>query len=118
MHRETKYRAITATLLTGVYIFVALFSQNFHTHGSENIFQENHFKKTEKSFSASAHFNEFSDCLACHLFHEGKVLLPKEFALFTNLSQAFKTKTFAYEQHAVTSAIPFIHLRGPPVGFF
>lgn len=118
MHRSPKYRAMIATFFTGVYIFVALFSQNFHTHGSDRVFHESHFKKTEKSFSASAHFTEFTDCLACHIFHEGKVLLPQEFSIFTLSFSEFQTETFAYERHAVTTEISHHHLRGPPVGFF
>jgi hypothetical protein len=40
-------RTSLATLFTGVYLFVVLFSQNFHNHGSGEVFKDFHFQKTE-----------------------------------------------------------------------
>ena len=34
-----------------LYLFVTLFSQNFHNHGSGEVFKDFNFKKSEKTYT-------------------------------------------------------------------
>ena len=54
MLKKREHHRILALLFAALYLFVALFSQNFHNHGSGEIYKDYHFKKAEKTFAFSA----------------------------------------------------------------
>ena len=110
-------RRFLATLFTGVYLFVALFSQNFHNHGSGEVFKDFNFKKIEKTYSNSSFAKNYTDCLSCHLLHDAHSLIPEVFALPIAISNAFQQQVFAYQQRFSTLEILSIQLRGPPANF-
>ncbi len=110
-------RQFLATLFTGVYLFVALFSQNFHNHGSGEVFKDFHFKKSEKTFSESSFYQNFSDCLSCHILHDGNFLVPEVFQVTIANSIDFQQQVFAYQQRFSKLEFLCIQLRGPPANF-
>ncbi len=117
MLKNKTYRSFFAVLFSGVYLFVVLFSQSFHNHGSGAVFKDFHFKKTEKSFSKIGYSSEFTDCLSCHILHDGNSLIPQDF------SYSFKNFEYAEQllsevQHSYYSTQPqVLFLRGPPKHF-
>lgn len=110
-------RSFLATVFTGFYLFVALFSQNFHNHGSGEVFKDYHFKKSEKTFSKSSFSTNFIDCLSCHLLHDGHTLIPDVFELSTTKLIDFRQQIFAYKQRFSSLEFLSIQLRGPPAFF-
>lgn len=117
MLKKEQLRLILATLFTGVYLFVALFSQNFHKHGSAEVFKDYHFKKTEKTFSSSHISKAASECLSCHLLHDGNYVIPEVLQLSVFHKTEFQKQLFAYEQQFGTLQIFYSDLRGPPTEF-
>lgn len=117
MIRSRQIRKFLAAFFTAVYLFVALFSQHFHNHGSGEVFKDFHFKKTEKTFTQGDLISEFTDCLSCHILHDGKYLLPHDFSCgFKNFSE-FKLQVFAYQQRFAKLEFFYFQLRGPPADF-
>lgn len=110
-------RSFLATVFTGFYLFVALFSQNFHNHGSGEVFKDYHLKKSEKTFSKSSFSTDFIDCLSCHLLHDGHSLLPEDFQLAYIQTDDFQKEIFAYAQRFSKLEIRYFELRGPPSNF-
>lgn len=117
MLKNKTTRTFLATLFTGVYLFVVLFSQNFHNHGSGEVFKDFHFQKTEKTFSQGHSIHEFTDCLSCHISHEGKYLIPQDFSFNFNHFCEFKKQIFAYQQRFAKLQLFYFQLRGPPANF-
>ncbi|MBU4539493.1 MAG: hypothetical protein L6264_07790 [Weeksellaceae bacterium] len=117
MLRNRTYRRFAAVLFTGVYLFVALFSQNFHNHGSGEVFKDFNFKKTEKTFSTGHLSINFTDCLSCHILHDGNSLLPEHFQFSALKNEDFRKQLFACEQRFATREFFDVQLRGPPVLF-
>lgn len=117
MVREIEFKRIFATFFGGVYIFVALFSQNFHHHGSAEIFKDFHFKKSEKTFSTDTSVEVFSDCLSCHILHTGNFLVPQDFQLSFLQFGDFQKQIFSYQQRFAKREFFYLPLRGPPVNF-
>ncbi|UJF30192.1 hypothetical protein L0B70_01990 [Kaistella sp. 97-N-M2] len=112
-----KIRKILAAFFAGVYLFVALFSQNFHDHGSGEVFKDFHFKKSEKTYSTNHSAENYSDCLSCHILHAGSSLVPQDFQFSFVAIDDFQKQVFAYEQRFATCEQLFTQLRGPPVNF-
>lgn len=104
----------TATLSLAFYLFVALFSQNFHDHGSAEIFRDLHFKKTEKTISEAKTLVALQDCLSCHVLYEGHSLLPQEFGVRFFNPKLFEREIFSYRQRFSSVQIFTAQLRGPP----
>src|SRR5690606_18312507 len=98
MLKKREHHKLLALLFAVVYLFVALFSQNFHNHGSGEVFKDFNFKKSEKTYSKGYFAQEFSDCLSCHLFHDAYTLIPEGFALSTKKFVEFRQQIFAYKQ--------------------
>lgn len=100
-----------------IYLFVVLFSQNLHNHGSGLVLKDFHFKKIEKTFSTSTHSSEFTDCLSCHIIHDGNSLVPQDFSYsFNNLKYAEQLLSEVQLQyHSQNTSVLF--LRGPPENF-
>ena len=117
MLKNKNTQTFLATLFTGVYLFVVLFSQNFHNHGSGEVFKDFNFKKSEKTYSKGHFAQEFSDCLSCHLLHDGHSLLPEDFQLAFIQTDDFQKEIFAYAQRFSRLEIRYFELRGPPSNF-
>ncbi|UOE40249.1 hypothetical protein MTP09_10025 [Chryseobacterium suipulveris] len=117
MFRKNSTKRIIALLFSAVYLFVALFSQNLHNHGSGEVFKDFHFQKTEKTFTQSPCISSFTDCLSCHIFHEGKSLVPQEFSFSFVEFSIFKEQVFAYQQRFAKLQPVYFQLRGPPADF-
>ena len=117
MLRDRNSQKFLATLFASVYLFVALFSQSFHDHGSGEVFKDFHFTKVEKTFTNSTTAGHYSECLSCHILHEGKYVTAHEF-LFSAISiEQFNLEIFSVENSFVPVAHFNFHLRGPPPFF-
>lgn len=117
MLRNKTYQRLAAVIFTAVYLFVALFSQNFHNHGSGEVFKEFNFKKTEKTYSLGHLSQEFTDCLSCHLLHDGHSLVPEDFQFKFVQPDDFQKEIFAYAQRFSKLENRYFQLRGPPSNF-
>ena len=117
MWKLRTYRHTAAVIFAVLYLFVALFSQNFHNHGSGEVFKDFNCKKSEKTYSKGHFAQEFSDCLSCHLLHDGHSLLPEDFQLAFIQTDDFQKEIFAYAQRFSKLEIRYFELRGPPSNF-
>lgn len=114
MYREKKFKRIFAAVFGSVYLFVALFSQNFHHHGSAEVFKDFHFKKSEKTFSTSTMSEAYAECLSCHILYAGNSLVPQDFQFHFTKSEEFQKQVFAYQQRFAKREFFYLQLRGPP----
>jgi len=117
MLKKREHHKFLALLFAVVYLFVALFSQNFHNHGSGEIYKDFHFKKAEKTFSANSKTAEYTDCLSCHILHDGKYAVPEQFFLTFPCAEIFHSETFETEKKAFQLTFYDFQLRGPPANF-
>ena len=117
MLRAKNFHRFLATAFIAVYLFVALFSQNFHNHGSGAVFKDFNFKKTEKTISSNHFSEDFADCLSCHLLHDGNSLIPEDFQISFSNFNGFQKEIFAYQQRFSKLEIFYSQLRGPPANF-
>ena len=117
MFREKKIRIGVAAFFAVVYLFVTLFSQNFHNHGSGAVFKDFNFKKSEKTISQNHSVENYTDCLTCHLLHTGNSLVPQDYQFSFFSKTDFLKQIFAYEQRFANCDHLFIQLRGPPANF-
>lgn len=117
MLRNKKNHQFLATLFTAVYLFVALFSQNFHNHGSGEVFKGFHFIKVEKTFTEAPVAISFTDCLSCHILHEGK-FIPSQGFVFSAISiYDFQLEIFTAERTFIPLTLFSSQSRGPPTLF-
>ncbi|SIQ64471.1 hypothetical protein SAMN05880574_11931 [Chryseobacterium sp. RU37D] len=106
-------KSFISKLLFGIY-FIALFSQSFHTHSSEDIFKNFSFKKSENSVSKNIAKEKAADCLACHFLAAGHTLVPEEFSFFFE-NYTHEVKQIIAVQEKIWSQTKFtFQLRGPP----
>lgn len=106
-------KSFISKLLFGIY-FIALFSQNFHNHSSEEVFKNFSFKKTEHKISNNAVKEKAGDCLACHFLATGHTLAPDEFN-FTFEHYTHEVELILAVQEKIWSQTKFtFQLRGPP----
>ncbi|WP_226065363.1 hypothetical protein [Kaistella polysaccharea] len=117
MLRNRTHQKFLATLFAGVYLFVALFSQNFHEHGSGEILKDFHFTKVDKTFSTSSKIVHYTDCLSCHFLHEAKYITAQAFFFKAIAAEELHLGNFSFEKIALHSAFYNYYLRGPPVFF-
>ncbi|MBP6577500.1 MAG: hypothetical protein KA232_09855, partial [Chryseobacterium sp.] len=64
--RNKTFKNFISVFFAGMYLFVALFSSQLHSHEGESFFRDSSFKKTEKTFSSDISKGQTGDCLACH----------------------------------------------------
>ena len=114
MLRNKKKQKFLASLFTAVYLFVALFSQSFHDHGSGEVFKDFHFTNAEKTFTKSTEVAHYADCLSCHILHEGKYITSQDFSFSAISIEDFHLEIFTDEKHFVKLSLFNFHLRGPP----
>lgn len=74
-------KKLFCTLMAAVYLFVALFSQMFHNHGSGEEFRDFHFIKKENTITKAKFSVENIDCLACHIASDSHAVLPVAFEI-------------------------------------
>ena len=117
MFREKKVAKIFAPFFAGVYLFVVLFSQNFHHHGSGEVFKDFHFKKSEKTYTINHQLENYSDCLSCHILHAGNSLLPQDFNFILLKSADFQKEIVSFEKRIEKCDFFNFQLRGPPANF-
>jgi hypothetical protein len=100
-------------LLFGIY-FLAMFSQNFHNHSSEEVFKSFSFKKTENTITKNVTKEKAADCLACHFLATGHTLVPEEFN-FSFENYTHEVEQILTVQEKIWSQTKFtFQLRGPP----
>lgn len=100
-------------LLFGIY-FLALFSQNFHSHSSEEVFKGFNFKKSENTIAKNVVKEKAADCLACHFLATAHTLVPEEFSFsFENYTHEVK-QTIAVQEKIWSQTKFTFQLRGPP----
>lgn len=100
-------------LLFGIY-FLAMFSQSFHSHSSEEVFKNFSFKKSENTFTKDVVKEKAGDCLACHFLATGHTLVPEEFS-FSFENYTHEVKLIIAVQEKIWSQTKFtFQLRGPP----
>lgn len=100
-------------LLFGIY-FLALFSQSFHSHSSEEVFKNFSFKKSENTLTKNTSKEKPADCLACHFLATGHTLVPEEFS-FSFESYTHEVRQVIAVQEKIWSQTKFtFQLRGPP----
>ena len=117
MVRNESNPKFLATLFAVVYLFVALFSQNFHDHGSGLASDEFNSSKSDQSFKRSTDLAHYADCLSCHLLHEGKHFQSGDFH-FTALSAVKFQSEFSTPNATFLLNVPLsIKVRGPPALF-
>ncbi len=111
--KKKQIRKFFSTFLLGVY-FLALFSQSFHEHSFNQVFQNFNLKKTENNISKNISKEQSGDCLACHFLATGNAELPIvydcSFAVYTQkVEQIISVQEKIWEQTKYT-----FQLRGPP----
>ena len=104
-----------SVLLASFYIFVALFAQSFHDHGTGQVFKNLHFAKSEKTFSADSSILSNSDCLSCHFIHTGKSLDVHEFNFTALKTDEILLKISTYEFSFLSVIVSYTRSRGPPI---
>lgn len=117
MLRNKKNQKFLASLFAAVYLFVALFSQSFHDHGSGEVFKDFHFTKADKTFTSSSEVAHYADCLSCHILHEGKYISAQGFFFKAISFEEFQLEIGETERIFKPLALFNFQLRGPPVFF-
>jgi len=106
-------KSFISRLLFGIY-FIAMFSQNFHNHSSEEVFKNFSFKKTEHKISDNVTKEKAGDCLACHFLATGHTLVPEEFSFHLE-AYTHEVRQIIAVQEKIWSRTKFtFQLRGPP----
>lgn len=113
MFRRKETQPIFATLITALYLFVALFSQNFHNHGAITTFESNKSVVLHKDHTQVQ--ADPSNCLSCHFLYTGNSSIPQEFSFeFSNL-EIIDEEFDIFEQSFIKIPTQVLFLRGPPV---
>lgn len=117
MLRIKKNQNFLASLFASVYIFVALFSQSFHEHGSGEVFKDFHFTKADKTITSSSEVAHYADCLSCHVLHQGKYVTSPDFSFSFFATEDFQVEIFRTEKTFMPLALFNFAVRGPPLPF-
>ncbi len=117
MLRNKKNQKYLASLFSAIYLFVALFSQSFHDHGSGEAFKDYQSTKADRTFTDSGTVTHYADCLYCHIVHEGKYISSPEFFFDAISSEEFQLEFFTVENSFKSISLYNFHPRGPPLFF-
>ena len=117
MLKNKYYQKFLATLFVAVYLFVALFSQNFHNHSSGEVYKDFHFTKFEKTITKSSLVANYTDCLSCHILYTGKYIVDSEFSLTFFQPLEFRQKSTTHGVFFLTKLPKDYFVRGPPFLF-
>lgn len=112
MFRRKENKQIFATLITALYLFVALFSQNFHNHGAISTFESNESVVLHKDHTQVQ--ADSSNCLSCHFLYTGNSFIPQEFSFEFHRIEFVAEKICTFDAPIVTIATQVLYLRGPP----
>lgn len=113
MFRRKENKKIFATLITALYLFVALFSQNFHDHAVNSILESNDTVAVQKNHTQLQ--ADPSNCLSCHFLYTGNSFIPQEFSFeFSNI-EINDVEFGIFEQSFIKIPTQVLFLRGPPV---
>src|SRR5690606_27989244 len=104
-----------SALILGVYLFAALFSQNFHHHQS-TVYQTSEGISAGNNFSNSYSVADGAGCLWCHFLYTGHSYLPEEFSFNFASCASFSAKIFSFDFESVFLLSGAVFLRGPPLG--
>lgn len=113
MFRTDFFRKFSSALISALYLFVVLFSQDMHHHGSGFIGKSAAGQKYAKAFSDAATGADASQCLSCHFFYTGNSLVPQDFVIsvFTVREKIQEFTSYSTPLLAADSSVLF--LRGP-----
>ena len=114
MFRRKETKQIFATFITALYLFVALFSQNFHDHEKIVSFSKADSSSVEKNNSHSQLQADSANCLSCHFLYTGNSFFPQEFQYEFHSIEFVAEKICTFEAPFVTIATQVLYLRGPP----
>lgn len=103
-----------SALLVGVYIFVTFFAVHLHQHKSSLELRGFQMQKTGDSLADSAVTPDYSDCLACHLLHDGSNLVPQDFEFCFYSIRTVQPCSTPAPADISTLWTALVTLRGPP----
>jgi len=103
-----------SALILGVYLFAALFSQNFHHHQS-TVYQTSDGISAGNDFSKSYSVADGAGCLWCHFLYTGNSYLPEEFSFNFESFAGFSSEIFSFDFESVFLLSDAVFLRGPPL---
>lgn len=107
-------KGMMVTVLAGIYLFVMLFGQLFHTHPGGSTFRGLQLTKPEKIFSKAEVMQQDTGCLACHLLHESHAVMPDTFSFDALSSNHYLTKVSEHQFLYLFKLKEVSTLRGPP----
>lgn len=113
MFRRKETQPIFATLITALYLFVALFSQNFHNHDAIATFESNESVVLHKDHTQVQ--ADPSNCLSCHFLYTGNSFIPQEFSFEFSSFEINDAEFGIFEQSFIKIPTQVLFLRGPPV---
>lgn len=114
MKRNSATNKVLSQILAAVYLFVILFSQNFHEHSSSAEFKKFHFTRADRAACQSKIVKASADCLACHIFSEGHAVLPEIASAELLQLSGFAPSVPAHSNGHSFSRNTVVALRGPP----
>lgn len=115
---KSKYiKKILSQFLLVIYLFVLLFSQNFHNHGSGLEFKNFHFRNSKNTLSKQNFKENSVGCMVCHIISDSHALLPEEFKYNIFLSSKFSLPNTELQSLYLYKKRELSSLRGPPAAF-
>lgn len=115
MFRTDHFRKFFSVLVSALYLFVVLFSQEMHHHGSSYTSKDTATHHFTKSFSDGTVSSDASQCLSCQFFFTGNSLVPQDFVFSVYTARESIQKYVAYDMPVVVAEASALFLRGPPV---
>ena len=114
MFRQNDNKKLFSTLFLGVYLFVALFAQSFHQHGSSVSLGFKNIQ-SETTFSEAKDFSHSASCIWCHFVWSGNSVVPEVLALsFYQFVAISEVQEFAVADYSFQKPYQ-LYLRGPPL---
>lgn len=117
MFRRESIKKPFSLFLAMLYLAMVFLAQNFHNHGSGEVYKDFNFKNSKQTISASSLQKQNVDCLSCHLMFEGFSTAPAAYNLNFDYFQYFQKTETAYFQRFSKVQIHDFYLRGPPSFF-
>lgn len=113
MFRRKDTQPIFASLITALYLFVALFAQNFHNHGAISTFESKESVVLHKDHTQVQ--ADPSNCLSCHFLYTGNAFIPQEFSFEFSDFEINDAEFGIFGQSFIKIPSGAVFLRGPPV---
>ena len=112
--KSKSFKNFISVFFAVMYLFVALFSSQLHSHAGETFFKDSGFKKTEKTISSDISQFNSGDCLACHFLATGNSLVPEQFSFHFENHTHETQQAFSVQEKIWSSTRFTFQLRGPP----